>query len=111
MGALSVVLALLATAGPGDLTGRTVVLDPGHNGANAAHPEIINRQVAIGGGRYKACNTTGTATPGGYTEARFTLNVARSAARTLTRWSRSTLTGARLRDAASTSSAPRGSRG
>jgi N-acetylmuramoyl-L-alanine amidase len=86
MGALSVLLALVAaTAGPGDLAGRTVVLDPGHNGGNAAHPEIINRQVAIGGGRYKACNTTGTATRSGYTEARFTLSVARSAARILRR--------------------------
>lgn len=83
----STVLALLAAAagGQGDLTGRTVVLDPGHNGGNAAHPEIINRPVAIGGGRYKACNTTGTATASGYTEPRFTLNVARSAARVLRR--------------------------
>jgi N-acetylmuramoyl-L-alanine amidase len=85
MGAWTVVLALLAAAGPGDLSGRTVVLDPGHNGRNGAHPEIINRQVAIGGGRYKACNTTGTATASGYTEARYTLSVARSAARILRR--------------------------
>ena len=85
MGAWAVVLALLAAAGPGDLGGRTVVLDPGHNGRNGAHPEIINRQVAIGGGRYKACNTTGTATASGYTEARYTLGVARSAARILRR--------------------------
>lgn len=85
MGTWSVVLALLATVGQGDLSGRTVVLDPGHNGRNGAHPEIINRPVAIGGGRSKACNTTGTATASGYTEARFTLSVARSAAQTLRR--------------------------
>ena len=84
MGTWTVVLALLAAA-QGDLSGRTVVLDPGHNGGNAAHPELINRPVAIGGGRSKACNTTGTATASGYTEARFNLNVARSAARMLRR--------------------------
>ena len=88
MGTWSVVPALVAAAagaGDGELAGRTVVLDPGHNGGNAAHPEIINRQVAIGGGRRKACNTTGTATASGYSEARFTLGVARSAARILRR--------------------------
>jgi N-acetylmuramoyl-L-alanine amidase len=85
MGGWAVLFALLAAAGQGDLTGRTVVLDPGHNGGNAAHPEVINRPVAIGGGRSKACNTTGTATASGYTEARFTLSVARVAARRLRR--------------------------
>jgi N-acetylmuramoyl-L-alanine amidase len=85
MGGWAVLFALLAAAGQGDLTGRTVVLDPGHNGGNAAHPEVINRPVAIGGGRSKACNTTGTATASGYTEARFTLTVARVAARRLRR--------------------------
>jgi len=49
-----------------------VVLDPGHNGANAANPERINRPVPAGRGRTKACNTTGTATDAGYPEHRFT---------------------------------------
>lgn len=84
MGGWAVLVALL-TAGQGDLSGRTVVLDPGHNGGNAAHPEVINRLVPIGNGARKACNTTGTATASGYTEARFTLSVARLAARRLRR--------------------------
>jgi len=52
-----------------------VVLDPGHNGMNWAHPEEINRQVDIGTG-VKACNTTGTSTVDGYAEASFTWEVA-----------------------------------
>ena len=53
-----------------------VVLDPGHNGANAANPGQINRQVPAGRGRVKACNTTGTATNAGYPEHAFTWDVA-----------------------------------
>lgn len=53
-----------------------VVLDPGHNGANAANPGEINRQVPAGRGRMKACNTTGTATDAGYPEHAFTWDVA-----------------------------------
>ena len=85
MGALVAAVALAAAvAAPGQtLAGRTVVLDPGHNGRNGAHPERINRQVHVGGGMYKACNTTGTATASGYTESRFNLAVARGAARIL----------------------------
>jgi N-acetylmuramoyl-L-alanine amidase len=52
-----------------------VVIDPGHNGANGEHPEIINRPVDAGGFE-KACNTTGTATADGYTESAFNLAVA-----------------------------------
>jgi N-acetylmuramoyl-L-alanine amidase len=81
--AAGVLLAAAVTAGP--LDGRTVVLDPGHNGRNAAHPERIDRQVHVGGGMHKACNTTGTATASGYTESRFNLAVAREAARILRR--------------------------
>jgi N-acetylmuramoyl-L-alanine amidase len=79
----AVLVAAAVAAGP--LDGRTVVLDPGHNGRNAAHPERINRQVHVGGGMYKACNTTGTATASGYPESRFNLAVARGAARILRR--------------------------
>jgi N-acetylmuramoyl-L-alanine amidase len=53
-----------------------VVLDPGHNGGNAAAPEQINRPVPAGRGRTKACNTTGTATDAGYPEHAFTWDVA-----------------------------------
>jgi N-acetylmuramoyl-L-alanine amidase len=53
-----------------------VVLDPGHNGGNASHPAATSRLVYAGYGRYKACNTTGTATDAGYAEHRFTWRVA-----------------------------------
>ena len=65
------------------LAGKVIVLDPGHNGGNASHPAQINRQVAIGGGQRKACNTTGTATNGGYAEAAYTWDVAKRARRVL----------------------------
>ncbi|MFF3527334.1 N-acetylmuramoyl-L-alanine amidase [Streptomyces rubiginosohelvolus] len=58
----------------GPLTGRTVVIDPGHNPGNRDHTREINEQVDIGTGR-KECDTTGTATNDGYAEARFTLDV------------------------------------
>jgi N-acetylmuramoyl-L-alanine amidase len=83
MGGLVAAVALASAVAAGPLDGRTVVLDPGHNGRNAAHPERINRQVDVGGGMYKACNTTGTATASGYPESRFNLAVARAAARIL----------------------------
>jgi N-acetylmuramoyl-L-alanine amidase len=53
-----------------------VVIDPGHNGGNASHPEVINKQVPAGFGQYKACNTTGTATNAGYPEHEFNWRVA-----------------------------------
>lgn len=52
-----------------DLTSRIIVLDPGHNGSNFEHLEEISRLVDIGNGS-KACNTTGTETGEGYSEAR-----------------------------------------
>lgn len=68
-------LPTTSTTGARPLEGRVVVLDPGHNGQNFAHPEEIGRLVDIGNGT-KACNTTGTETADGYTEARFTWEVA-----------------------------------
>lgn len=53
-----------------------VVLDPGHNGGNAAAPGEVNRKVPAGRGRTKACNTTGTATDAGYAEHAFNFDVA-----------------------------------
>jgi N-acetylmuramoyl-L-alanine amidase len=53
-----------------------VVLDPGHNGGNAAHPEVVNAPVPDGAGGTKPCNTTGTATNAGYPEHAFTWDVA-----------------------------------
>ncbi|WP_329221665.1 N-acetylmuramoyl-L-alanine amidase [Streptomyces microflavus] len=58
----------------GPLTGRTVVIDPGHNPRNREHAKEINEKVDIGTGR-KECDTTGTSTDAGYPEARFTLDV------------------------------------
>ena len=58
------------------LAGRTVVLDPGHQLGNHNFPREINRQVPAGGFT-KPCNTTGTATNGGYPEATFAWQVSR----------------------------------
>jgi N-acetylmuramoyl-L-alanine amidase len=66
----------------GSLAGKVIVLDPGHNGGNAAHPEIINRQVNIING-HKACNTTGTSTNDGYPEHAFTWDLANRLAKIL----------------------------
>lgn len=55
---------------------RTILLDPGHNGGNAAHPDQINKKVPDGRGGTKPCNTTGTSTDAGYPEHKFTWDVA-----------------------------------
>jgi N-acetylmuramoyl-L-alanine amidase len=69
-------LALIAAAVLAHpLAGKTVAIDPGHNGKNWAHPKEINRQVNAGT-LYKACDTTGTATRSGYSEAAYNLDVA-----------------------------------
>src|SRR5579862_2997698 len=63
---------LLAAAGPaaaaGPLAGKTIAVDPGHNGGNYLHTAEIDRIVDAGALR-KACDTTGTATDDGYSEA------------------------------------------
>ncbi len=59
----------------GTLVGAVIVLDPGHNGMNRAHPDEINQIVDIGTGT-KACNTTGTSTVDGFPEASFTWELA-----------------------------------
>ncbi|MEU9867367.1 N-acetylmuramoyl-L-alanine amidase [Actinomadura sp. NPDC048021] len=80
------------SAAPGPLSGKVIVLDPGHNGGNAAHPEAISRPVWVGNGR-KACNTTGTATADGYAEHAFTWDVSNRLAKALrARGARVTLT-------------------
>ena len=58
------------------LAGTVVAIDPGHNGSNYAHPEVINRRVDAVTMK-KACDTTGTQTDTGYTEPEFTYDVAR----------------------------------
>ena len=62
----------VAVAGP--LVGRTIVIDPGHQLGNHNFPRKIARLVPAGGFR-KPCNTTGTATRGGYPEATFAWQV------------------------------------
>lgn len=69
--------------GSSSLRGVVIAVDPGHNGANGAHPAQINRLVDAGGFR-KACNTTGTATNDGYSEATFTWQLAGRLAAQLT---------------------------
>lgn len=61
---------------PPPVLNKTVVIDPGHNGANAANAAQINKQVPDGAGGTKACNTTGTATNAGYSEHAFNWDVA-----------------------------------
>jgi N-acetylmuramoyl-L-alanine amidase len=60
------------------LEGKTVSVDPGHNGGNFTHPEEIDRLVPAGAhGTTKPCNTTGTETDdGSLTEAQFNWDVA-----------------------------------
>ncbi len=58
------------------LAGRVIGIDPGHNGGNFADPGAINKQV-WNGREWESCDTTGTDTAGGYTEALFNFNVAR----------------------------------
>jgi N-acetylmuramoyl-L-alanine amidase len=60
----------------GPLTGRTIVIDPGHQLGNHNYPRRIN-QLVLAGGFEKPCNTTGTATDGGYPEATFAWQVSR----------------------------------
>jgi N-acetylmuramoyl-L-alanine amidase len=68
--------------GSGSLKGKVIVIDPGHNGGNADHPEVINKQVNVGNG-HKECDTTGTETASGYTEAAFTWDVSNRLAKLL----------------------------
>ncbi|WP_040797609.1 N-acetylmuramoyl-L-alanine amidase [Nocardia higoensis] len=82
--ALALVLAGLvpavAAADPVDpdpatrLAGRTVFLDPGHQGSN--HSENLSRQVDDGRGGTKDCQTTGMTTVNGVPEHTINWNVA-----------------------------------
>ena len=67
------------TTNQGPLVGKVVVLDPGHNGGNAGAPSVIN-QMIWNGRESETCDTTGTETDSGYTEALFNFNVAQLAA-------------------------------
>jgi N-acetylmuramoyl-L-alanine amidase len=62
-------------ASPLPLANKTVGIDPGHNGGNFYDPGYIGSQI-WNGLEYENCDTTGTQTAGGYTEARFNFSVA-----------------------------------
>jgi N-acetylmuramoyl-L-alanine amidase len=59
------------------LAGKVIVINPGHQLGNATHPRKINRLVNAGG-FLKACDTTGTATNGGFPEATFAWRVSQA---------------------------------
>jgi N-acetylmuramoyl-L-alanine amidase len=58
------------------LAGKIVGIDPGHNGGNFTDPGAIAHLI-WNGTAWESCDTTGTTTDGGYTEAQFNFNVAR----------------------------------
>jgi len=64
------------------LAGDVIVLDPGHDGGNAAHPAIINQLVNVIT-EQKACDTVGAETDAGYPEHAFNFDVAIRLARLL----------------------------
>jgi N-acetylmuramoyl-L-alanine amidase len=63
----------IATSGY-SLVGEVVAIDPGHNGGNFSAPGYIN-QLVWNGREWEACDTTGTATDAGFTEAAFNFDV------------------------------------
>ncbi len=67
--------ATLPPTASGGLDRRVILVDPGHNGGNFTAPAIINQPI-WNGREFEACDTTGTATDSGYTEALFNWNVA-----------------------------------
>lgn len=78
-----------ATPGSGEarrkpLRGKRIVVDPGHQLGNARFPDKINRPVPAGGFK-KPCNSTGTATNGGYAESTLNWRVSTVLARKLRR--------------------------
>jgi N-acetylmuramoyl-L-alanine amidase len=63
------------TAAALPLAGKIVGIDPGHNGGNFTDPDAMARQI-WNGAEWENCDTTGTTTDAGYTEAQFNFNVA-----------------------------------
>src|SRR5918911_2868043 len=75
-------LAALVVATVLPLHGKTIAIDPGHNGGNGAHAREIARLVNAGT-LWKACDTVGAATNDGYPEAAYDLDVSLRLARIL----------------------------
>jgi N-acetylmuramoyl-L-alanine amidase len=65
----------LVLGSPQPLAGKIVGIDPGHNGLNYTAPQIIDQPV-WNGQEDEPCDTTGTETAGGYTEAEYNFSVA-----------------------------------
>jgi N-acetylmuramoyl-L-alanine amidase len=57
------------------LSGKVVGIDPGHNGLSYTDPGFINHLI-WNGHNEETCDTTGTETDDGYSEARYNFNVA-----------------------------------
>jgi len=83
---VALVLGVVLSAAPEDsrpavadaslpLAGRVVAIDPGHQLGNSRFPARVGRQVWVG--IWKACNSTGTSTAGGFPEATFAWRVSR----------------------------------
>ena len=66
---------VVGPTGSGDLDGKLVVIDPGHNVGNSTHSSQLNKHYWVG--LDKICNTTGTATASGFEEATYTFDVAK----------------------------------
>lgn len=71
----ALLVAAPASSGALPLAGMVVAIDPGHNQDNFEHLAQISRLVPAGGFR-KACDTTGTQTANGYSEAAYNFDVA-----------------------------------
>jgi N-acetylmuramoyl-L-alanine amidase len=65
------------------LAGKIVGIDPGHNGGNFDDPAYIDQPI-WNGRETETCDTTGTQTAGGYTEALFNFRVATDLRKDLT---------------------------
>ena len=63
------------TTVPLPLAGKVIGIDPGHNGRNFSDPTFLN-QTVWNGRASESCDTTGTETDGGYTEATYNFSVA-----------------------------------
>ena len=59
----------------GPLSGEVIGIDPGHNGRNGDDPAFIGSLI-WNGVASETCDTSGTETDAGYTEAQFNFNVA-----------------------------------
>jgi N-acetylmuramoyl-L-alanine amidase len=57
------------------LAGKVIGIDPGHDAGNFNDPDFIN-QLIWNGRESETCDTTGTETDSGYTEAQFNFDVA-----------------------------------